>query len=86
MGDLACKAKVILDGGNARGFAESICEMAQSLSDEQAALLTDEVAYPIITELINAETALYRAQNLLLDAVKYDGPRPRWGKYKQDSP
>jgi hypothetical protein len=76
MGELACKTKIIIDGGNAVGLAESICEATQNLSDEQVANLTDAVAYPIIQELIKAEKALTRAQNLLLDAVKYDGPRP----------
>ena len=76
MGALACKTKIIIDGGNAAGMAESICEATQNLSDEQVLQLTDEVAYPIIQELIKAEKALARAQNMLLDAVKYDGPRP----------
>ena len=76
MGELACKTKIIIDGGNAVGLAESICEATQNLSDEQVSRLTDDVAYPIIKELIKAENALIRAQNLLLDAVRYDGPRP----------
>lgn len=77
MGEAACKAKIILDGGNAAGLAESICEATQNLSDEQIGLLTDEVAYPIIQQLIVAEEALSKAQNLLLDVVGYDGPRPK---------
>lgn len=76
MGDLACRTKIIIDGGNAVGLAESICEATQNLSDDQIAKLTDAVAYPIINHLINAEKSLAKAQNLLLDAVGYDGPRP----------
>lgn len=76
MGSTACKLKIIMDGGNAVGLAESICEVTQNLSDEQTAKLTDEVAYPIIRHLILAEKSLTAAQNLLLDAVGYDGPRP----------
>lgn len=76
MGELACKTKIILDGGNVAGLAESICEATQNLSDEQVAKLTDAKAYPIIKLLIAAEMSLARAQNLLLDAVGYDGPRP----------
>jgi len=76
MGQLACKTKIIIDGANAAGLAESICEATQNLSDEQVAKLTDAVAYPIIKQLISAELSLTRAQNILLDAVEYDGPRP----------
>lgn len=76
MGDLACKAKIILDGGSAAGYAQALCNVAMSLSDKQAAKLTDDVAYPIIDRLISAENALEDAHNLLLDALAYDGPRP----------
>ena len=77
MGQTACKAKIILDGGNAVGLAESICEATQNLSDAEVDKLTDEVAYPIIEQLIKAEAALGKAQNMLLDAIDYDGPRPK---------
>lgn len=77
MGGTACKAKIILDGGNVVGLAESICEATQNLTDEQVQKLTDDVAYPIIEQLIKAEAALTKAQNMLLDAVGYDGPRPK---------
>ena len=40
-------------------------------------MLTDEVAYPIIEQMIVAEKALEAAHNLFLDAVGYDGPRPQ---------
>lgn len=76
MGDLACRTKIIIDGGNAVGLAESICEATQNLTDKQTALLTDEAAYPIIKKLIKAEQALTEAQNMLLDLIGYDGPRP----------
>ena len=76
MGGTSCKAKIILDGASAAGLAESICEATQNLSDDQVAKLTDEVAYPIIKKLIKAEEVLTEAQNMLLDAIEYDGPRP----------
>jgi len=76
MGGQSCKLKVILDGSNAGGLAEAICETTQNLSDEQAELLTDDVAYPIIKEIIKAEHSLKKAQDMLLDVVGYDGPRP----------
>lgn len=76
MGALACRTKIILDGGNAAGLAESICEATQNLSDEQVEKLTDAKAYPIIKQIILAEKSLAAAQNMLLDAVEYDGPRP----------
>ena len=76
MGELACKTKIIIDGSNVAGLAESICEATQHLSDGQVLKLTDEVAYPIIKRLIKAEQVLTEAQNLLLDVMEYDGPRP----------
>lgn len=76
MGEQACKLKIILDSGNAAGYAAAVRDTAMSLSDDEAARLTDAVAYPIIKRLISAEHALEEAKNLLLDAVGYDGPRP----------
>jgi hypothetical protein len=76
VGDLACKAKIILDGGSAAGYAQALTNAAMSLSDKQAAKLTDEVAYPIIERLITAENALEAAHDMLLSAIGYDGPRP----------
>lgn len=76
MGEAACKAKIILDGGSAAGYAQALTNAAMSLSEKQTAKLTDEVAYPIIELLITAENALEDAHNMLLDAVGYDGPRP----------
>lgn len=76
MGEAACKAKIILDGGSAAGYAQALCSAAASLSDKQTAKLTDEVAYPIIERLITAENALEDAHKMFLDAINYDGPRP----------
>lgn len=76
MGEQACKLKIILDGSSAAGLAEALCEATQNLTDEQVTKLTDAVAYPIINHLITAEKSLTKAQNMLLDAVGYDGPRP----------
>lgn len=76
MGEQACKLKIILDSGSAAGYAQAISAASHGLSDEDAARLTDEVAYPIIKQLITAEHALEKAHNLLLDAIGYDGPRP----------
>lgn len=76
MGGNPCRLKIILDGGRAAGMASSIVAGVQGLSEEELALLTDDVAYPVIKRLITAESALEEAHNLLLDIVHYDGPRP----------
>ena len=76
MGDQQCKLKIILDGSRAVGIIEAVCEAAQNLSDEQVAMLTDAVAYPIINKLIKIEKLGDECHNMLLDAVGYDGPRP----------
>lgn len=76
MGEQACKLKIILDSGSAAGYAQAVSDMVKGFSDKEAAKLTDDVAYPIIEQLIHAEHALRKTHNLLLDAVGYDGPRP----------
>lgn len=76
MGAAACKAKIILDSGSAAGYAQALADTAKALDSKETAALTDDVAYPIIEQLIFAENALEMAHNLLLDAVGYTGPRP----------
>jgi len=76
MGGETCKLKIILDSGGAAGYAGAVRDATLSMSTEDAAKLTDDIAYPIIKELIKAEHALEKAHNMLLDAVGYDGPRP----------
>lgn len=76
MGASACKLKIILDGGSAAGYAQALCDATQNLTDKETSMLTDEVAYPIIKQLITAEQALEKAHDLFLDAVGYGGPRP----------
>lgn len=76
MGALACRTKIILDGGLVAGYAQSVVTATAALTEKEATALTDEVAYPIIDKLIIAEHALQEAHNLFLDAIKYSGPRP----------
>lgn len=80
MGEQACKLKIILDSGNAAGYAQAIRDTVRTFSEEETATLTDKVAYPIIERLVYAESALEQVHNLLLDAIGYTGPRP--GGYK----
>jgi hypothetical protein len=75
MGELQCKLKVILDSGNAARLYESLRETAQVADNE---LFTDENSYPLIKKLIEAEKAATECQDLLLDIVGYDGPRPQF--------
>lgn len=76
MGEQACKLKIILDSGSAAGYAFAIRDAAMSMSDKETKALTDDVAYPIIEKVIEAEKALGEAHNAFLDAIGYDGPRP----------
>lgn len=84
MGEQACKLKIILDGGSAAGYAQALVDTAKALDSKETAVLTDDVAYPIIEQLIFAEDALQMAHNLLLDAIGYTGPRP--GSYYPKAP
>ena len=77
MGALACKTKIIIDGQNLIGLTSAICEGADSLDP---ALLTDELAYPIIENLNKAEACVIEAQKRLLKIVEYDGPLPKFLK------
>lgn len=80
MGEQACKLKIILDGDNVGGLVEGLCSATENLSGEQVLLLTDEKAYPIIERLIKMEKLAVECQDLLLDAIDYDGPRPKFFK------
>lgn len=80
MGDVQCRTKIILDGDNVSGLLQGLCEATTNLTAEQTAMLTDEKAYPIIKILINMEEEAIKCQNLLLDAISYDGPRPKFFK------
>lgn len=86
VGELACKQKIIQDGTTAEGFLEGLCELAQSLSDEQTARLVDSVAYPMIKRLNQAEKLILQVQRLMLrDVVRYNGPLPDYLKNIPDS-
>lgn len=76
MGQEACYLKILLDSRSAAGQADAISVATEALGIKGATIFTDEVAYPIIEELITAEHALDKAHGLLLDAIGYDGPRP----------
>jgi hypothetical protein len=80
MGETACKAKIIIDGDNVSGLLSGFCEATANLSDAEVAMLTDEKAYPIIEKLIKMEKLATECQDLLLDAIGYDGPRPKFFK------
>lgn len=80
MGDVQCRTKIILDGDNIGGLIEGLCSATENLTDEQVSLLTDEKAYPIIERLIKMEKLAVECQDLLLDVVGYDGPRPKFFK------
>jgi hypothetical protein len=79
MGDTACKLKVILDGGNAYRLLESMCETA---SAADSSLFTDENSYPLIEKLIKLEKQATECQDMLLDIIGYNGPRPPFFKHK----
>lgn len=74
MGGLACATKIVLDSGRAAGLAMALTDVATT--SKEVDQLPDDVAYPIIEQIIYAEEALEMAHNLLLDAVGYTGPRP----------
>jgi hypothetical protein len=73
MGGQQCKLKIILDGGNAYQLIESLCE---TVTAADSSLFTDENSYPLIEKLIKIEKQAVECQDMLLDIVGYDGPRP----------
>jgi hypothetical protein len=77
MGETACKLKIILDGTNVSGLANSLCTAVRYLTAEEVARLDDKVGYDIIKKINEAENLLVDAQKLLVDDVlDYHGPLP----------
>ncbi len=77
MGALACKAKIILDSGSAAGYAQGLQATAAALTEEQAKMLDNQKGYEVVANIISAEHALATAHDQLLDAIGYQGPRPK---------
>lgn len=73
MGGLACKEKIILNGGTIESEAYMLCERVQAPGTIE---LTEEQGYEIIKHLNAAEDEVFKAKAVWLKSQSYDGPLP----------
>jgi hypothetical protein len=73
MGGLACKEKIILNGGTIEGEANYLCARVIAPGTVE---LTEEQGYEIIKHLNTAEDEMFKAKKAWLKSQGYDGPLP----------
>lgn len=74
MGGLACKTKVILDGGVVEAAASKLCYQVEETEYDA---LTDEQWKDVIKYVNAAEDSMFKAQKTFLEALGYSGPWPK---------
>jgi len=74
MGGVACKAKVILNGGEVQDGASRLCYLVEETEYD---LLTDEQWMVIIKHLNVAEDEVGKAKRAYLEALGFTGPWPK---------
>lgn len=71
--DLACKTKIILNGGNTANMLNELCYQVKELPEGEQITTGDE----LIKLLNQMEELAGDAQALYLKGIGYDGPLPR---------
>jgi len=74
MGGLACKTKVIINGGAVQDLANRLCYQVE---EAEYSSLTDEQWTNVIKHLNAAEESMCRAQRSYLEALGFTGPWPK---------
>ena len=74
MGALACKTKIILDGGTVGDTAKNLCYQVQETPEES---LSYEQWISIIKHVNEAEESMFKAQRAYLEALGFKGPWPK---------
>lgn len=69
--DLACKTKIIIDGGNAARLLDVACNAIEYMSADEAALLPGDEIIKILNRM---EDDAVKVQKLILKGVGYNGP------------
>lgn len=71
--DLACKTKIIINGGNSANLLQELCYVVKSLPVEQDISTSDK----LIQLLNRIEDDVCQAQRLFLQGIGYNGPFPK---------
>lgn len=74
MGGVACKAKVILNGGDVQDGASRLCYLVEE-TDYSA--LTEDQWLNIVKHLNAAEDSVDRAKRSFLESLGFNGPWPK---------
>lgn len=73
MGGVACKAKVILNGGMVEAGANKLCYL---VDETEYDALTDEQWTAVIKHLNAAEDSVGKAHRAFLESLGFNGPWP----------
>lgn len=74
MGALACRTKIILDGGLVQDAAQKLCYRVEQTADDA---LTYEEWIDVVKHVNAAEDAILKAQKVFLEALGFSGPWPK---------
>jgi hypothetical protein len=73
MCDLACKTKIIINGGNAANMLNELCYRVKDLDADGTITTSDD----LIKLLNKIEDDCGKAQRLYLEGIGYRGPWPK---------
>lgn len=73
MCDLACRTKIIINGGNSANMLNKLCYQVEELPADVEISTSDE----LIKLLNKMEDDAGKAQALFLRGIGYDGPLPK---------
>lgn len=73
MGALACKTKIIINGGAVQDLANRLCYRVEDTPEDS---LNYDQWIGIIKHLNAAEDSMHKAQRAYLEAVGFQGPWP----------
>jgi len=72
MGGLACKEKIILNGGTIENEVKLLCYRIQ----EPGLQLSDDAGYKMVELFNQAEDLIFQAKRVWLESQTFDGPWP----------
>lgn len=74
MGGVACKAKVILNGGTIQDAASRLCYQVGQVPDAE---FPYEKGLEMVDLLNRAENLVFKAQRVFLETQGFEGPWPK---------
>lgn len=82
MGGIACKEKIILNGGTIESEVNQLCYRIQ---EPEAIELSEDSGYKMVELLNTAEDCVFQAKRIWLESQGFAGPWPHSLKKKGDA-